>query len=574
MPRPPLLALFAIAVAAAAARATVYAPMDDATLTDASAAIVTGTVTASAARKIDDRIVTETTVIVDRTYKGDAGMTVVVTTPGGTVGDEGVVIYGAPTFDVGDEVLLYLQPGPHGDVRTTGLALGAYRLAVSADGTLVATHAVPMRETRALGDVAATAQALGDPGSALAGAAATPTTARYTFLGTPPGRRFEADQGIPVRLAVANADAALGAALSNAVLDDGLGAWTNVPSASIVLERGGAASPARSVAGGTCDGKSIAMFNDPFGEIPPLSNGCFGVLAIGGFCTKGTPTTFAGQQFAHISEGDLTVADGLGRCMFPDGSREGFDEILTHEIGHTIGMGHSSENQKEPNPVLRDATMYFLLHLDGRGAGLFSDDIAGVSALYPVQGGGQPSNDDDGDGVPNDADVCPSTPRGMVVDTNGCACGESGHVACDDGLQCTHDACSSATGRCIATPIDCTGGDPCLAGACDETTGCSTTPVTGDAAVLCVYQRAFPPVACAGERVPAIVRRRLRRAQKLTMKGLGRGDPKLLAAADRQLAAAAKAIDHAAARARHPQAPGCAAALGALIDEARSRLPQ
>ncbi len=190
MPRPPLLALFAIAVAAAAARATVYAPMDDATLTDASADIVTGTVTASAARKIDDRIVTETTVIVDRTYKGDAGMTVVVTTPGGTVGDEGVVIYGAPTFDVGDEVLLYLQPGPHGDVRTTGLALGAYRLAVSADGTLVATHAVPMRETRALGDVAATAQALGDPGSALAGAAATPTTARYTFLGTPPGRRF------------------------------------------------------------------------------------------------------------------------------------------------------------------------------------------------------------------------------------------------------------------------------------------------------------------------------------------------------------------------------------------------
>jgi hypothetical protein len=569
VPRHRLLALFAIAVAAAAARATVYAPMDDATLTGASAAIVTGTVTASAARKIDDRIVTETTVIVDRTYKGDVGMTVVVTTPGGMVDDEGVVIYGAPTFDVGDEVLLYLQPGPQGDVRTTGLALGAYRLVTSADGTVVATHAVPMRETRPLDDVAATTQALGDPGSALAGAAATPPTARYTFLGTPPGRRFEADLGIPIRLAVANADPGLGAALSNTVIDDGLGAWTNVPSASIVLERGGPASPARSVAGGVCDGKSIAMFNDPFGEIPALTNGCFGVLAIGGFCVKGSPTTFAGQQFAHISEGDLTVADGLGKCM----NREGFDEVLTHEIGHTIGMGHSSENANEPNPLLRDATMYYLLHLDGRGAGLRPDDIAGISALYPVQGGGQPSNDDDGDGVPNDADACPNTPLGMAVDTNGCACSESGHVSCDDGLQCTHDGCSTATGRCITTPIDCAGGDPCLVGTCDETSGCSTTPVTGNAAVLCVYQRAFPPIACSGEHVPSSVRRRLHRAEKLTMKGLERGNSKLLAAADRQLAAAANAIDRAAMRARHPQGPVCAAALGALIDDARARLP-
>lgn len=572
MPRPALLALLAIAVAAAAARATVYAPMDDATLMGASAAIVTGTVTASAARKVDGRIVTETTVVVDRTYKGDVGMTVVVTTPGGTVGDEGVVIYGAPIFDVGDEVLLYLQPGPHGDVRTTALALGAFRLATAADGTLVATHAVPMRETRPLGDVAATAQALGDPGSALGAAAdaATPTMAPYTFLGTPPGRRFEADQGVPVRLAVANADPGLGVALSDAVIDDGLGAWTSVPSASIVLERGGAAAPTRSVAGGTCDGKSIAMFNDPFKEIPPLTNGCFGVLAIGGFCTKGGTTLFAGQQFAHISEGDLTVADGLGSCM----NREGFDEVLTHEIGHTIGMGHSSENPNEPNPLLRDATMYFLLHLDGRGAGLRQDDVAGVSALYPVQGGGGPSNDADGDGVPNADDACPSTPRGMVVDTNGCACGESGHVPCDDGLQCTHDACSTATGRCITTPIDCTGGDPCLAGSCDETSGCATAPVTGDAAVLCVYQRAYPPVACAGERVPGSVRRRLRRAEKLAMKGLAQGDSKLLAAADRQLAAAGKAIDRAAARPRHPQGPVCAAALGALIDDARARLPR
>jgi hypothetical protein len=561
-----LLLLVVLLAVARSSPATVYAPMDDATLTGASAAIVTGTVTETTARKIGHRIVTETTVAVDRVYKGEVGMTVTLTTPGGTVGDETSVVFGAPRFVDGDAVLLYLQQGPHGEVRTTALALGAYRLETTADGSVVATHAVPLLETRPLDDVEATTQALGDPGSALESGAGGPTTAPFTFLGSPPGRWFQADQGTPIRLSVANSDAGLGPSVSNAVVDDGLGAWTNVPTASIDLRRGPSTSAAPSVAGGTCDGESVVMFNDPFGEIPPLSNGCFGVLAIGGFCTKGSPTTFDGQQFAHISEGDLTVADGLGSCM----DREGFDEVVTHEIGHAIGMGHSSENPNEPNPVLKDATMYFLLHLDGRGAGLRDDDIEGISALYP---GGADPNDLDGDGVANGADACPSTPAGTAVDASGCGCDEAGHVACDDGLVCTQDLCDSGSGHCIAPPRDCTGGDPCLTGSCDETTGCTTAAVTGDAAVLCVYDRIYPPVACSGERVPRSVRHRLTRAATLTRHGLERGNPKLLAAADRQLARARKIIDRAAQRRRRPQGAVCAAALGAFVDDARSRLP-
>jgi hypothetical protein len=121
--------------------------------------------------------------------------------------------------------------------------------------------------------------------------------------------------------------------------------------------------------------------------------------------------------------------------------------------------------------------------------------------------------------------------------------------------------------------MDCTGGDPCVTGSCDETTGCSTTPVTGDAAVLCVYQRPYPPVACAGDRVPGSVRRRLRHASRLAIRGLASDSPKLLRKADRELARARRAIDRAAARRRRPQEPVCAAALGALVDDARARLP-
>ncbi len=558
--------LLALLVLSDPSGATVYAPMDDATLAAASAAIVTGTVTATGARKRDGRIVTRTTVAVDHVYKGDVGMTVTVTTPGGEVGDERAVVFGMPSFAAGDAVLLYLQQA-HGEVRTTALALGAFRLETAADGTVVATQAVPFRQTKALDDVAAGVQALGDPGSAVADAedAGGPTTARFTFLGNPPSRWFQADQGLAVQLAVANSDAFLGPAQSLAVIDTCLASWTNVPTASIVVHRGGSTTPARSVAGGTCDGSSRIQFNDPFSEIPQLVQ-CTGVLAVGGFCTSGFGT-LNGQQFMRISESDLTLNDGLGSCF----QSEGFEEVVTHETGHALGMGHSSENPNEPNPTLRDATMYFLLHDDGRGAGLRADDIAGISALYPVQ---TDPNDDDGDGVSNAKDQCPSTPSGAAVDTNGCACGESGHVACDDGLSCTTDICDARTGRCAAVPIDCTGGDPCVTGTCDETTGCSTIAVTGDAAVLCVWQRPFPPVACAGEIVAKPILQHARRAEKLATRSFTRSKPKLLPLADRQLGKTRAAIDHAAMRRHRPQSATCTTALDGFVDDAHTRIMQ
>ncbi len=131
-----------------------------------------------------------------------------------------------------------------------------------------------------------------------------------------------------------------------------------------------------------CDGSTEISFNDPFSEIAdPV--GCGGVLAVGGVCADSrAPESFKGALFYSITEGDVVVSNGFGGCPFWDATN--LAELLTHEVGHTLGLAHSSEDPNEPDQSLRDATMYYAAHFDGRGAALMADDVAGICALYPA----------------------------------------------------------------------------------------------------------------------------------------------------------------------------------------------
>ncbi len=320
---------------------------------------------------------------------------------GGTVADNSTVIFGAPRYAVGQSVLLFLDTAPDGTLRIAHLFQGKYDVVEVQDGQLrverkidESVNILGKREGPDITNSASLAQftrkikrVLRDKADEVTVYSATrdigpivetppeylendasqsgDITAQYTFLGS--GYRwFEPDSGQPVGYRL-NQTAAPIAGGGVTEINQALAAWTNVQTTSLVLQNAGSTT----AFGFQQDGASAISFNDPLGQMsPPV--GCSGTLAIGGVSSAGSQTTvIGGKTFNRIFEGDVVFNKNF-QCFL--GISANLAEVATHEIGHSIGFDHSAD----PNAI-----MYATAHGNGRGATLGSDDIAGVSFLYP-----------------------------------------------------------------------------------------------------------------------------------------------------------------------------------------------
>jgi hypothetical protein len=135
----------------------------------------------------------------------------------------------------------------------------------------------------------------------------------------------------------------------------------------------------------TFDNVNTIVFNDPNSEIPGTFDCSMGgTLAMGGVWSASTLTNrFNGQNYDAIQGGDIVVNDGL-ECFFQGSSspQKAAEELFGHELGHTLGLGHSSVALRETNFLLKDALMYAYVHNDGRGARFDLDDLNAIRTLY------------------------------------------------------------------------------------------------------------------------------------------------------------------------------------------------
>jgi hypothetical protein len=187
-----------------------------------------------------------------------------------------------------------------------------------------------------------------------------------------PLRWFEPDSGQPVVFYINTANAPGDDIVADMVA--GMTAWSTAAGTSVRLTNAGDTTGCGVQ---LADGKNTISFNNCDNYFSP-SAGCTGILAVSGI-VRYYPTqtrTINGRVFSKAQEANVAFNPYLF-CNFSN--RCQIQEVATHELGHAIGLGHSTDAA---------ATMAPIAHYDNRCALLNADDVAGVAFIYPGSSAG------------------------------------------------------------------------------------------------------------------------------------------------------------------------------------------
>jgi hypothetical protein len=385
---------------------TVRIPKDEELVLGARA-IVRGKVLSVECAMDGERIYTYITLRVQEVLKGHlAGRKIVIKEAGGEFAGLGSITWGTPQFTPDENVLVYLTTRNDGSLRVYDMFLGKFNIIEdknsgeqwvsrsapdehviiinSQTSESEATERLELTKYKAMirDKVIATRERFeqfeaanfrnipirSEPTEYKKQKSKGNVQPQFRFYrSTEPFRWFEPDDNLPISFTV-NPDGAP----NPQVIDDivaAMNAWSSVSGSSMRVTYAGVTGDC--YPHGTGNTMVFNNCDNAFAQTPD----CASIIALGSANWNSShKKQINGVNFSQIIQGHISF-NPYSACSYDNHCN--IQEIVTHEIGHTLGLGHS----QDPS-----ATMAGTAHFDGRCASIREDDVAGMRFIYPAPG--------------------------------------------------------------------------------------------------------------------------------------------------------------------------------------------